>query len=156
MGVIFADYRANFEEFSKNTPIYGHNLMTNPGVMFGELIQYKEIEFARTHQIVEISNQTQKTYWKIFSVFPTNVNFYYIQMSFRDTQFVDMVDQMRDRSLFNFDVAVGDDDPIILLSTCDYIFNDARFVIAARKLRDGELPENRMVWENPDPKNPRT
>lgn len=46
---------------------------------------------------------------------------------------------------------------LITLSTCSYEFTEARFVVVARKIREGEDPEvdTSEAYKNPDPLMPR-
>lgn len=45
------------------------------------------------------------------------------------------------RSLFNLPVDVQYGDKLLTLSTCTYEFSEARFVVVARKVREGESTE---------------
>ena len=49
-----------------------------------------------------------------------------------------MVEQMQVRSIINTPVDVQPGDELLTLSTCTYEFDDARLVLVARKVRDGE------------------
>ena len=45
---------------------------------------------------------------------------------------------MRDRSIYNLPVDAESGDQLLLLVTCSYSHSNGRFIIAARKLREGE------------------
>ena len=48
----------------------------------------------------------------------------------------------QERSLFSSAINPAECDRIITLSTCSYEFADARLVVVARRLRDGETAED--------------
>ena len=67
-GWIFADYRVDFEDFGKNTIIYGHNM--NNKTMFGSVPQmlYKSYLNNSNNYYIKISTPTCNTVWKLFSI----------------------------------------------------------------------------------------
>ena len=92
----------------------------------------------------------QRTY-KVFAVMIINAEnkeekmFNYLRTKFTDDSFLEFTDQIRRRSLFDFgDVDIQKTDEIITLSTCsnkrETKLADARTVIVARRVREGEDP----------------
>ena len=71
--------------------------------------------------------------------------------------FMEYVENVRERSLITTGVDVQPGDRLITLSTCSYEFTEARFVVVARKIREGEDPEvdTSEAYKNPDPLMPR-
>ncbi|MFT8887199.1 MAG: class B sortase [Ethanoligenens sp.] len=152
-GQPFLDYRNDPENLGHNSIIYGHNM--GDGQLFGELKQFKDLNFLNQHPVLYFGTAATDRYWKIFAVYTTDVNFYYINTDFpTDNDFSNLVDRMRAQSLFNTNVDVAPIDKILTLSTCTYEFNDARFVIEARLVRPGESYDVAPAVDNPSPASP--
>ncbi|MFT9077787.1 class B sortase [Ethanoligenens sp.] len=152
-GQPFLDYRNDPENLGHNSIIYGHNM--GDGQLFGELKQFKDLNFLNQHPVLYFGTADTDRYWKIFAVYTTDVNFYYINTDFpTDNDFSNLVDRMRAQSLFNTNVDVAPTDKILTLSTCTYEFTDARFVIEARLVRPGESYDVAPAVDNPAPASP--
>ncbi len=150
-GVPYLDYECSIDvdEVSDNLIIYGHNI-GNDGLMFNPLSYYKQLDFYKTHPIVNFDTIYKEQSFKIFGVFITNAEpeqdngkvFKYWQMvDFDDdSEFNDYVNEVRKRSIWDIDtVDVQPGDQLLTLSTCVYDFRpEARIVIVARQLREGE------------------
>ncbi len=146
-GTLYLDYRnvLDSRERSGNLIIYGHEM--RDGSMFGNLKKYVEDEFFYdSHPVIELSSRYEVSTYKIFGYYYADggegeCEFYYTSdINFGSEQeFYDYVNQIKRRALFENDVDVKYGDELLTLSTCatDY-YKDARFVVAARKLRPGE------------------
>lgn len=149
----FLDYRNDAENLGHNSIIYGHNM--GDGDLFGELEQFENLDFLNQHPVIYFGTANTDRYWKIFAVYTTDVNFYYINTSFpTDQDFATLVSQMRAQSMFNTTVDVAPTDDILTLSTCTYTFDNARFVIEARLVRPGENYDVAPAEKNPNPASP--
>ncbi len=167
-GALVSDYRNHFggrENQSQNIVLYGHSKDENPdgGVEasreyehFTELKRYQNIDFCRENPYVMFAADGDPMVWEIFAVFHTRTDFYYIQPNPTSSQFLDIVEEARYKSLFNFpDVEVTEDDKILTLSTCDRRIvptypNGYRFVIMAKLVDKGApLLRTANVEENP-------
>ncbi|MDO5569466.1 MAG: class B sortase [bacterium] len=119
-GWIFADYRNNFVDFDRNNIIYGHNLINK--TMFGTLTYALHdwwINDVSNHYI-NVVTPTKNTLWQIFSVYLTAPETYYIKTSFgNDESFNSFLTTIKQRSMYSLDVAVGANDKVLTLSTCD-------------------------------------
>lgn len=159
-GALFADFRCKFNDngdISRNTVIYGHSM--KDGSMFTQLFSYKKLSVINNQPIIEFSyNGCTQNKWVIFACMVTDINFNYIEPNPNDTQFMSMIDEIKQRSMFNTDISVNKNDNILLLSTCTYEYPDeqARFVVAARQLRENEKAESIKVnaRKNEDVKQP--
>lgn len=150
----FLDARDDAEVFSKNNVIYGHNM--NDGLIFGQLMKYKSLEFLNQNPVIYYGNDKTDAYWKIFACFITDTNLNYIQTDFAtDTQYASFIDQIKAQSLFNTQVDVTPQDKILTLSTCTYEFkvdgDNARFAVMARLVRSGESLVTAPAVKNPNP-----
>ncbi len=134
-GWIYADFRNDFDELSKNTVIYGHGRKDK--VMFGSLTNtlsskwYKKPE----NQIIQLSTLKYNTMWQIISIYKIEAESYYITTDFSsEDSFVKFGQTMLDRSIYDFGVEVTKDDKLLTLSTC-YNDNGIRLVVQAKLVK---------------------
>ncbi len=144
----YIDYRCSIEKgsLSKNTIIYGHN--THDKLGFNKLTEYMKLEGYKKAPVITVETLYEKTQWKIFAVMLTNSTtaadrghlFSYLITDFSSkSQFMDMIDGIKERSMIKTGVDVKADDKILTLYTCyQDIFDGGRLVVFARLLRDGE------------------
>lgn len=118
-GWIFADYRVSFDDFGKNTIIYGHNM--NNKTMFGSIPQMLNSSYLNNSadKYIKISTNTCNTVWKLFSIYTVAPESYYIKTNFKIYSFEEFINTLKGRSVYNFGIDVTPDDKILTLSTCD-------------------------------------
>ncbi len=118
-GWIFADYRDDFENFGKNTIIYGHNM--NNKTMFGSVPQMLNKSYLNNsgNYYIKISTPICNTVWKLFSIYTIEPEVYYLKTNFRTYSFEEFINTLKNRSVYNFGIDVTPDDKILTLSTCD-------------------------------------
>jgi len=118
-GWIFADYRADFVNFGKNTIIYGHNL--NNKTMFGSLPNTLSSNWLNNsdNHYIKISTPTANTVWKVFSLYIIEPETYYLRTIFTDDDYQIFIDTLKSRSIYDFDTDITINDKILTLSTCD-------------------------------------
>lgn len=150
-GAIFADYRCRIEDdyMSPNIVLYGHN--QEDGTMFGNLKDYKQnLDFYAANPTITFRTESGVGTYLIYGFFVTNA------LANQDSRgevfhYHDYIEVMNDESTFNWylgevqernqiispvDVQFGDQ--LLCLSTCSNEFSNSRFVVFARKLREGE------------------
>lgn len=144
----YIDYRCSIEKgnLSKNTIIYGHN--THDKLGFNKLTEYMKLEGYRKAPVITMETLYEKTQWKIFAVMLTNSTtaadrghlFTYLITDFSSSsQFMGLIDGIKERSMIKTGVDVKADDKILTLYTCyQDIFDGGRLVVFARLLREGE------------------
>ncbi len=147
-GVPFVDCNVDLKEPSTNTIIYGHNIK-NDDQMFNSLLHYWDPAYFVENPIIDFHTVYGKRQYKIFGAFVANVNPDHGEV-FQYHTFIDgdsaadvqeFIYNVKVRSILNTGVDVQPSDELLTLSTCTYEFDNARFVIVARRLRDGESPE---------------
>lgn len=151
-GVPYLDYECSIKtsDVSDNLIVYGHNI-GNDGLMFNPVTYYKQLDFYKQHPVINFDTIYQEGQYKIFGVFITNAQpeqdngtvFNYQQFvdAGSEKEFNDFVEEVRRRSMYDIDVDVQPGDKLLTLSTCTYDFRpEARCVVVARKVRDGEDP----------------
>ncbi len=135
-GWIFIDYRNSIEKLSKNTIIYGHNLANQK--MFGTLRYALNSSWYKksSNQIITFNTLNENIRWQIFSIYRVPVTTDYLYTDFSsDDEFLEFANQMKARSIYNFNVDISKDDNILTLSTCSN-GHDQRLVIHAKKIKE--------------------
>lgn len=118
-GWIYADFRADFVNFGKNTIIYGHNLTNR--TMFGSLVETQRYYWYTNpnNKYIKISTPTANTVWVIFSTYTIEPTTDYLRTNFENHSYSEFLNTMRGRSIYDFGVDVSENDKILTLSTCN-------------------------------------
>jgi sortase B len=153
-GTLFLDYREDFDvcvdnfrvkKNSENLVIYGHEM--KDGQLFGSLKQYKDnYGWYGKHPVITLDSRYNRYKYKIFAVCIVDADrsrgdvFNYNNIhSFADEKaFYEYVNGCKRRSYILNDVDVKYGDQLLTLSTCNQMFDDARLIVVARLVRDGE------------------
>lgn len=132
-GSIFMDFRNIGDGTDRHTIIYGHQM--DDGTMFTSLNNFKDEKFLNNNKTFKLMLLNEVHTYEIFSAYVTDTSFYYIMTNFRtDDSFLSYVNKLKNKSYFNSDIVLNKNDKILTLSTCSYEFDNARFVIHAKKL----------------------
>ncbi|RKO61050.1 class B sortase [Caldibacillus debilis] len=132
-GSIFMDYRNDVKDLKRNVILYGHRMKDDS--MFGQLDKYLSEPFFRRHRTIYFDTLYESYDAEVFAVYKTTTDFYYIDTDFStDEEYLSFVRRLLDRSVYKTGLAIGPDDPVLTLSTCDYTFpgGKGRLVIHAR------------------------
>ena len=167
-GTVFMDRRnvISARERSDNLILYGHNQKDKS--MFGDLANYKKnLTYYSEHPVIQFSSNYKSDSYKIFAYFVTpvlesqtadGVIFdYHNELNFKDkseyNEFIDNI-MLRTQIITPVDVHYGDE--FLTLSTCSNEFEPSRFVVFARKVRDGEeaTVDVSLAYLNKDAKEP--
>lgn len=143
-GAIYASYKNNFQPFDRNTLLYGHNM--NDGSRFASLLNYRSIDYFKKHPVIQYDSLYEKHLWKIYAVIITNGstesdNGYFFDFTFNncsDTCYEEYIEELDKRKLYDTGVDLLPTDTILTLCTCTYEYDDARLLVIARMVRDGE------------------
>ena len=154
VGTVFLDKNCSIgslddpESETTNLILYGHH--TRSKTMFSELVNYKDLDYYKEHPIITFDTLYKDSEWKIVACMLTNAFsnqdngqvFAYNTPEFSDdTAFLTWVEECKLRSIIDTNVDVVADDTVLTLQTCAYDFTEARMVIVARRVRDGESAE---------------
>lgn len=134
-GSCFLDYRNNAETMERHTIIYGHT-MSDLSV-FGELRRYLDEDFYRDHRYFYTCSTETVTMWRIFSVYYTTIDEYYIETYFRNSaDYLEFINGLRSKSFYRSDTELVETDDVVTLSTCyrPYYGEDGRLVVHAVKV----------------------
>ena len=129
-GAIFFDFRCTDSlENTYNTVIYGHNMFS--GIMFHDVIKYKDEEFFNSHDIT-ISTDDGIFTFRPFSIYETVSTDKYFKVNFEsDEEFGAFAVDVQSRSLFATDIELNGSDRIITFSTCTNDSEEGRLVLHA-------------------------
>lgn len=146
-GTPYIDFESDVKSPSTNIVIYGHNIR-NDGQMFNDLTKYKQLSFYKEHPLITFDSVYRLGTYKILGAYITNTNSEHDNGKvFKYTEFIDaenekefneFIDEVKRRSIFDTPVDAEFGDELLTLSTCTYEFKEARFVVVARKVREGE------------------
>ncbi len=118
-GWIFADYRVDFDNYGKNTIIYGHNM--NNKTMFGSIPSMLNSSYLKNsdNYYIKISTPTSNSVWKVFSIYTIVPEIYYLKTNFISESYENFLNTIKSRSVYDFGMGVTIDDKVLTLSTCD-------------------------------------
>ena len=132
-GTIYMDYRSDAQSKDNNTILYGHHMRN--GSMFKDLVKYKQEEFFLQNDDIRFDTLFDEIKWEVFSVYITEADFPYTQTTFAsDEDYLDFLDKIKGKSMFEKEMTLSKEDQILTLSTCTYEYDDARFVVHARRV----------------------
>ena len=136
-GWIFLDYRNNSNFEDRNNIIYGHSRLDK--TMFGSLSKVLNSSWYnnKDNHVIRISLDSVNTLWQIFSVYKIKTETYYITTNFNsDNEYLEFLDTIKGRSLYDFNANLNKDDKILTLSTC---YSDTeRTVVHARLIKKND------------------
>ena len=131
-GWVFMDYRNNIDELDNNTILYAHGRLDT--TMFGSLKNIIKSNWYsnKNNHIIKLSTEKENTLWQVFSVYHIETTSDYIQTKFSDNnEYQIFLDKLKNRSIYNFDNVLNDNDKILTLSTC---YNKTEKVVMHAKL----------------------
>lgn len=121
MGWVFMDYRDDAKNLKQNTIIYGHNISQTSKIMFGSLKNTLDAKWYKNESNHYITFNTEKKdmQWKVFSVYKVLATNDYLYTDFdNNDEFMNFVDMLKKRSIYDFKTEVKENDRILTLSTC--------------------------------------
>ena len=131
-GWLFLDYRNNSDLDNKNSIIYAHSRLDKS--MFGSLSKVLKSSWYdnKDNHIIRVSIESENTLWQIFSVYKIKTENYYITTYFdSDDEYLEFLNTISSRSLYDFNTKLNKDDKILTLSTC---YSDTERTVVHAKL----------------------
>jgi sortase B len=142
-GAIFLDFRNDILRGDWSFVVYGHNMQDK--IMFHGLRGYVRKAFFDNARYILFDTMYEDMTWEIFSVMHLRdytVFEEYNNVYFEDRDdFFNIVSEMKERSLYDTGVEVSRTDRILVLSTCDNIRDNGRYIVCARLLAPDEVPD---------------
>lgn len=135
MGSIFLDYRVNIDN-SKKLLIFGHNSSTY-NMPFDILENYYDKSYLDNHKYIEIKTVKSIKKYEIFSVFIETKDFSYMKVDFTSTSYLDHINNLKNKSMYDLDINLQEDSNILILQTCstheNYLKYKKKYLIIALK-----------------------
>ena len=121
-GTVFLDWRCNSDFTSQNNIIYGHNMKT--GLMFASLMNYKQQYYYDIHPYFYLYTPSQTYKVNLFAgcIVEHDADVYSLTLS--DSYIQECIQNSTFKS--SYGAPTGN---ILTLSTCDYDFDNARYVV---------------------------
>ena len=134
-GSIFMNY-LNDGFNDENTVLFGHNMRN--GTMFAQLKKYKDRDFFYENNNINIELSNGETLkYEVFSVYVTDIEENYIQTKFDNVyEYKEFLERIKNKSIYESEIELCEDDQIITLSTCSFEFDDARLVVHGKLIRN--------------------
>ena len=136
-GTLFIDKNNEkpFKEFL--TVIYGHHM--RDGSMFGSLVKYREPEYVAEHKKLRLYTPKQNYNIKVFAgcTIPGDSDRYKFDFNGEEDK-EEYLSWIYQNNEVVSDVTATTSDRIVMLSTCTYEFDDARFVLFGVLEKRGE------------------
>lgn len=130
-GTLFADYRASNDFTGFNSIIYGHHMKDSS--MFGALKSYTSYEYAKENPRFELITPKQKYHLEViaFLNIPADSEIYTIVNGGSDEK-TNYINLIRKLSSYETGVSYGPGDHLVMLSTCAYEYEDARYAVIGK------------------------
>lgn len=141
-GSIFLDKDYDFNLPSSNLLIYGHR--NKVGLMFDELIKYKDERFYKEHKKVRFTTEKEDSEYEVMSVFYSRVyytdekdvfRYYYFVNAKDQEEYENFVKNSKKISLYDTGVTSEYGEQLLTLSTCDYSQENGRFAVVSKKIK---------------------
>lgn len=129
-GTLFADCNTEnaFEQFS--TIVYGHHM--KDGSMFNGLKKYKDPEYAKEHPRFELITPNEKYHLDVALFLNPRSDSDVYTPNVSDSNREHYLNYLKNSAEYSTDVDVDTDDKLVLLSTCAYEYEGARYVVVGK------------------------
>ena len=130
-GTLFADADTEKAFGQFNTIVYGHHM--HNGSMFGDLRKFKNAGFVDEHPRMELITPEGKYHLDIWAFLnqPADSRIYTNNISDPEEK-DEYLRMLEDLCEYTTDVEVTPEDTIVLLSTCAYEYQDARYIVVGK------------------------
>lgn len=150
------------EKFYNQVTIMGHNILNlskNPEIgldyfsRFDDLMGFVYEDFITENKYIQYTVNGENYLYKIFGVFfekRYNLDLISEENYSKETMNT-YITQVKEKSIYDFDIEVDENDSVIKLVTCTRFFgvgNSMQFVVTGRLLRENEKVENYDVTTN--------
>jgi len=138
-GSLFLDYRcsADFTDFT--SVVYGHNMKND--TMFGTLSNYREQSYYEEHPTMYLLTPEKGFRVDLFFGYVTSTDSDVYALHYTEEGKESFLTQSRELSTFTTSAECSMADSFLILSTCSYEYDNARYVLIG-KLTEVVIPEH--------------
>ncbi len=129
-GTLFADYRSNSDFTGYTALVYGHNMKND--TMFGTLPYYREQSYYDEHPVMYLLTPSQNYMVELFAGYVTSTTDSIYKAIDTQAERDNILQRSQRQSNFTANVEVADDDRLLILSTCSYEYENARYVVVGK------------------------
>ncbi len=126
-GTLFADCLNKGDFTDNNTIIYGHNMKN--GTMFGILTEYQNQEYYDKHSEMYLLTAEKEYKVKFIAGVTVSSTSLIYKLPLEDKDKESFISEFCEKSTFKSEYKFSPDDVYVMLSTCSYAYNDARYVL---------------------------
>ena len=136
-GSIYIDNNSNLDDVNSNVIIYGHSMKDKE--MFQNLLNYSD----KNHQIIEIYTNNEARKYEIVTVFRSRVfyqdekdvfRYYYCYDLSSEEKYNSYINNSKNLELYDTGVEAQFGQQLITLITCDYVEDNSRMVVVAKRV----------------------
>ena len=129
-GTLFEDYRCSNDFTDWNTIIYGHHMKN--GTMFAGLMDYRDPDFYEEHPVMYLYVPGKRYKLELIAGYTTNVEDMIFSVPATKKERDEIVDYACRNSSFTSGIKVDGEDRLVTMSTCSYVYTNARYVVIGR------------------------
>lgn len=161
LGVPYVDYECDVER-GRHLILYGHNMGVGESERFSSLQNYKDPDYYTRHPVIRLDTLYGSALYKVVAVYAltartTDADYFpfntYVDFA-SDEEEQAYLDEVARRAFYTTGDYVRPDERLLTLCFCTYEMEDARMMVMARPLREGERAEADEVHIQPDPQLP--
>ena len=134
-GTLFEDYRNSADFTDWNTLVYGHHMKN--GTMFAELMDYRDPDYYEEHPVMYLYVPGKRYKLELIAGYNTNVEDTIFSVPATKEERDEILNHAYRNSSFDSGIKAGGNDKLVTLSTCSYVYTNARYVVIGRIVEEG-------------------
>ena len=148
LGVPYVDYECDVER-GRHLIVYGHNMGVGKTERFSSLQNYKDPDYYAAHPVIRLDTLYGSALYKVVAVYAltartTDADYFpfneYVDFDSDEAEQA-YLDEVARRAFYTTGDYVRPDERLLTLCFCTYEMEDARMLVMARPLREGEGAE---------------
>lgn len=137
-GVPYVDANCQLDACD-NVIIYGHHMKND--AMFSTLEKYSDYDYRSEHRFIKFDTLSEYNTYQVICAFKIDIDTsdfcYNKYINFSDeNELQEFMLKAKSLALYEADIDVEFGDKLLTLSTCEYTYENGRFVVIAKKVED--------------------
>ncbi len=147
-GTLFANAANTLWPRDKNILLHGHNMKDDS--VLGSMDKFRNLEWLSANPVFYfrmIDEEAEKAYLPIafFDASMVQGNAAYFDIGYinfdSDEAFLQFTENLKARSMYDIPIDVCAEDQLLTVITCSYVYDNSRFIMVAREIREDETVE---------------